>query len=59
VNLKFDNYEAIIGEVIKFMEEEKIKELNVAGPRASEESEAYDETKIFLQLFLSALRKRE
>ena len=59
VNLKFGNYEAIIGEVIKFMEEEKIKELNVAGPRASEESEAYDETRIFLQFFLSALRKRK
>ena len=48
-----------IEELLEFMESEKIRELNVAGPRASEESEAYDKARIFLQLFLSALRKRE
>jgi len=41
------------------MESKKIRELNVAGPRASEESEVYGKTRIFLQLFLNALRKRE
>ena len=51
--------EAQIEELLEFMESEKIRELNVAGPRASEESEAYDKARIFLQLFLSALRKRE
>ena len=51
--------EAQIEELLEFKESEKIRELNVAGPRASEESEAYDKARIFLQLFLSALRKRE
>lgn len=59
LNLKSVDKEAQAEELLEFMESEKIRELNVAGPRASEESEAYGKTRIFLRLFLSALRKRE
>ena len=59
LNLISDDKEAQVEELLEFMESEKIRELNVAGPRASEESEVYGKTRIFLQLFLSALRKRE
>ena len=59
LNLISVDMEAQVKEILEFMESEKIRELNVAGPRASEESEAYDKARIFLQLFLSALRKRE
>ena len=59
LNLKSVDKEVQVKELLEFMESEKIRELNVAGPRASEESEAYDKARIFLQLFLSALRKRE
>ena len=59
LNLISEDKEAQVEELLEFMESEKIRELNVAGPRASEESEAYGKTRIFLQLFLIALRKRE
>jgi len=59
LNLISVDMEAQVEELLEFMESEKIRELNVAGPRASEESEVYGKTRIFLQLFLSALRKRE
>jgi hypothetical protein len=59
LNLKSVDKEAQAEELLEFMESEKIRELNVAGPRASEESEAYVKTRAFLHLFLSALRKRE
>ena len=59
LNLRSVDMEAQVEELLEFIESEKISELNVAGPRASEESEAYGKTRIFLQLFLSALRKRE
>ena len=59
LNLISEDKEAQVEEILEFMESEKIRELNVAGPRASEESEVYGKTRIFLQLFLSALRKRE
>ena len=59
LNLRSVDKEAQVEELLEFMESEKIRELNIAGPRASEESEAYDKARIFLQLFLSALRKRE
>jgi len=59
LNLRSVYKEAQVEELLEFMESEKIRELNVAGPRASEESEVYGKTRIFLQLFLSALRKRE
>ena len=59
LNLISVDKEAQVEKLLEFMVSEKIRELNVAGPRASEESEAYGKTRIFLQLFLSALRKRE
>ena len=59
LNLISEDKEAQVEELLEFMESEKIRELNVAGPRASEESEAYVKTRAFLHLFLSALRKRE
>ena len=59
LNLISVDKEAQVEKLLEFMESEKIRELNVAGPRASEESEAYGKTRIFLRLFLSALRKRE
>ena len=59
LNLRSVDMEAQVKELLEFMESEKIRELNVAGPRASEESEVYGKTRIFLQLFLTALRKRE
>ena len=59
LNLRSVDKEAQVEELLEFMESEKIRELNVAGPRASEESEAYGKTRIFLQLFLSALRNKE
>jgi hypothetical protein len=59
LNLISVDKEAQVEKLLEFMVSEKIRELNVAGPRASEESEAYGKTRIFLQLFFSALRKRE
>ena len=59
LNLKSVDKEAQAEELLEFMVSEKIRELNVAGPRASEESDVYGKTRIFLRLFLSALRKRE
>ena len=59
LNLISVDKEAQVEELLEFMESEKIRELNVAGPRATEESEVYGKTRIFLQLFLSVLRKRE
>ena len=59
LNLRSVNKEAQVKKLLNFMEGEKIRELNIAGPRASEESEVYGKTRIFLQLFLNALRKRE
>ena len=59
LNLKSVDKEAQVEKLLEFMVSEKIRELNVAGPRASEESEVYGKTRIFLHLFLSALRKRE
>ena len=59
LNLRSVDKEAQVEKLLEFMVSEKIRELNVAGPQASEESEAYGKTRIFLRLFLSALRKRE
>lgn len=59
LDLRDENLQVQLEELVEFIEDKQIKELNVAGPRASEESEAYGKTRIFLQLFLSALRKRE
>ena len=59
LNLRSVDKESQVEKLLEFMVSKKIRILNVAGPRASEESEAYGKTRIFLQLFLSALRKRE
>ncbi len=59
LNLRSVDKEAQVEKLLEFMVSKKIRILNVAGPRASEESEAYGKTRIFLRLFLSALRKRE
>ena len=59
LNLRDKSLQSQVEELIEFIEDKEINELNVAGPRASEESEAYEKARIFLQLFLSALRKRE
>ena len=59
LDLRDENLWVQLEELVEFIEAKEINELNVAGPRASEESEAYEKARIFLQLFLSALRKRE
>jgi hypothetical protein len=47
LNLISVDKEAQVEKLLEFMVSEKIRELNVAGPRASEESEAYGKTRIF------------
>ena len=59
LNLRDKSLQSQVEELIEFIEDKEINELNVAGPRGSEESEVYEKARIFLQLFLSALRKRE
>ena len=59
LNLISVDKEAQVEELLEFMESEKIRELNVAGPRASEESEAYEKTQFFFQSFWGALKKRK
>ena len=59
MDLREENLQAQVEELVGFIDDNEVSELNAAGPRASEESEAYEEARIFLQLFLSALRERE
>ena len=59
MDLREEYLQTQVEELVQFIEDKEINELNIAGPRASEESEAYVKTRIFLQLFLSALRKRK
>ena len=46
LDLRDENLQVQLEELVEFIEDKQIKELNVAGPRASEESEAYGKTRI-------------
>ena len=59
MDLREENLQAQVEELVQFIEDKEIKDLNVAGPRASEESEAYEKTQFFFQSFWGALKKRK
>ena len=59
MDLREENLQAQVEELVQFIEDKEIKELNIAGPRASEESEAYEKTQFFFQSFWGALKKRK
>ncbi len=56
VNLAEGFSEALIERLLEFLHLNKIKELNVAGSRISEEEEAYAMTRLFLERFLHELK---
>ena len=59
LDLRDESLQSQVEELIGFIEDKEIKDLNVAGPRASEESEAYEKTQFFFQSFWGALKKRK